>query len=228
MKRTILVCGHGPGISDSVARKFGKEGFAVALVARNAERIGTAAKALESEGVTAKAFPCDLGNSDAVRALVREVQSSLGPVAIVHWNAYSGGGGDLLTASTSDLIGVLGVSLFGLVAATQEALSDMKKEKGSLLVTGGGFAFYDPRVDQMAVQFQAMGLAIGKAAQHKAVGLLTQKLESEGVYVGEVVVLGMVKGTAFDHGNATLDPNDIASKFWELHTERKEASVRFG
>src|SRR5688572_27029122 len=121
MKRTILVCGHGPGISDSVARKFGKEGFAVALVARNAERIGAAANALESEGVTAKAFPCDLGNTDAVRALVREVQSSLGPVAIVHWNAYSGGGGDLLTASTSDLIGVLGVSLFGLVAATQEA-----------------------------------------------------------------------------------------------------------
>lgn len=228
MKRTIIVCGHGPGISDSVARKFGKEGFAVALVARNAGRIAEAAKKLEADGITAKAFPCDLGNGDAVRALVREVRGSLGPVSVVHWNAYAGGGGDLLTASTNDLVGVLGVSLFGLIAATQEALPDLKQEKGSLLVTGGGFAFYDARVDQMAVQFQAMGLAIGKAAQHKAVGLLTQKLSGEGVYVGEVVVLGMVKGTAFDHGNATLDPDDIAAKFWELHSERKEASVRFG
>lgn len=228
MKRSIIVCGHGPGISDSVARKFGKEGFAVALVARNAGRIAESAKKLEADGITAKAFPCDLGNDDAVRALVREVRGSLGPVAIVHWNAYTGGAGDLLTASTNDLVGVLGVSLFGLIAATQEALPDLKQEKGSLLVTGGGFAFYDSRVDQMAVQFQAMGLAIGKAAQHKAVGLLTQKLSSEGVYVGEVVVLGMVKGTAFDQGSATLDPDDIAAKFWELHSQRKEESVRFG
>lgn len=228
MKRSIIVCGHGPGISDSVARKFGKEGFAVALVARSAGRIAEAAKKLEADGITARAFPCDLGNADAVRALVGEVRGSLGPVAIVHWNAYTGGGGDLLTATTNDLVNVLGVSLFGLIAATQEALPDLKQAKGSLLVTGGGFAFYDPRVDQMAVHFQAMGLAIGKAAQHKAVGLLTQKLANEGVYVGEVVVLGMVKGTAFDQGSATLDPDDIAAKFWELHSQRKEASVSFG
>jgi hypothetical protein len=123
---------------------------------------------------------------------------------------------------------VLGVTVYGLVAATQEALPDMKQQKGSLLVTGGGFAYYDANVDKMAVQFQAMGLAIGKAAQHKAVGLLTQKLTGEGVYVGEVVVTGIVKGTAFDSGNATLDADDIAAKFWELHTSRAESSVRFG
>ncbi|MDB4932083.1 MAG: hypothetical protein JWM10_4567, partial [Myxococcaceae bacterium] len=32
MKPTILVCGHGTGISDAVARRFGREGFAVAIV----------------------------------------------------------------------------------------------------------------------------------------------------------------------------------------------------
>ncbi len=46
MTRTILVCGHGPGISDAVARRFGREGFAVALVARNAERLAAAVASL--------------------------------------------------------------------------------------------------------------------------------------------------------------------------------------
>ncbi len=32
MTKTILVCGHGPGISDAVARKFGAEGFSVAFL----------------------------------------------------------------------------------------------------------------------------------------------------------------------------------------------------
>ena len=46
-----------------------------------------------------------------------------------------------------------------------------------------------------------------------------------GVYVGEVVVTGMVKGTAFDHGNATLEAGDIAARFWQLYTARGEHSV---
>ncbi|HNN96996.1 MAG TPA: short-chain dehydrogenase, partial [Pseudomonadota bacterium] len=33
MQRTIVVAGHGPGISDAVARRFGREGFSVAIVA---------------------------------------------------------------------------------------------------------------------------------------------------------------------------------------------------
>jgi hypothetical protein len=45
--------------------------------------------------------------------------------------------------------------------------------------------------------------------------------------VGEVVVLGMVKGTAFDQGNATLEPSAIADKFWELHQKRAPTSVNF-
>jgi NAD(P)-dependent dehydrogenase (short-subunit alcohol dehydrogenase family) len=81
MKKTIVVCGHGPGISDAVARRFGREGFAVALVARNAARLNEAAAALAKEGIEAKAFPCDLGNESAVRATVREVRAGLGPQA---------------------------------------------------------------------------------------------------------------------------------------------------
>jgi len=225
MAHPIIVCGHGSGISDAVARRFGKEGHPVAIVARNAERLSGAAKALRDAGVNAQAFPCDLGNVEAVQRLVADVRSALGPIGVLHWNAYVGGAGDLTTATAQDLRGVLDVTVLGLVSAMQASLPDLKANRGAVLITGGGFAFYDPNVDTAITQFQAAGLAIGKAAQHKTAGILSKALEPQGVYVGEVVVTGLVKGTAFDSGNATLEASAIADKFWSLYRDRAPATV---
>ena len=211
-----------------MARKFGREGHAVAIVARNADRLSGAAAALVDAGITAQAFPCDLGDTDAVRGLVRQVRASLGPIAVVHWNAYDHGAGDLTTAPVDELRASVGVSTFGLVAAVQEALPDLKTCSGAVLVTGGGLSFYDAQMDTLAVRWKAMGLAIAKAAQHKTAALLHARLAGEGVYVGEVVVLGLVKGSAFDTGHGTLDPAAIADRFWDLCQRRAEASVNFG
>ena len=226
MSKTIVVCGYGPGISDAVANRFGAEGFSVALVARGADKLTAAVAALEAKGVKAAAFPTDLGDPKAVKAMVAKVHATLGPVTVVHWNAYAGLAGDLTTASVEDVRASFDVCVTGLVAAVQEALPDLRKEKNAaLLVTGGGFAFYDPKVDAMAVQWNAMGLALSKAAQHKLVGLLNEKLKADGIYVGEVVVLGSVKGTAFDSGHATLEAGTVAAKFWEIYGARAEHSV---
>ncbi|MFO0612925.1 MAG: SDR family NAD(P)-dependent oxidoreductase [Polyangiaceae bacterium] len=227
MKRTILVCGHGPGISHAVAKKFGAEGFAVALVARSADKLAAAASELEAAGLSAKAFPCDLGDPEAVRGVVRRAREALGPIHVVHYNAYTGGAGDLTTAPIDELRKAIDVSVSGMIAVTQESLADLRESKGALLVTGGGLAFFDPKVDGMAVSWGSMGLAVAKAAQHKAVGLLHAKLAPEGVYVGEVVVLGLVKGTAWDHGNATLEPSAIADKFHAMFQSRTDATANF-
>lgn len=225
MAKTIIVCGYGSGISDAVARRFGREGYRVALVARNAARLLTAEQTLAEAKISAKAFPCDLADPAAVKQLITDVRASLGSIAVVHWNAYSGGAGDLTTASTAELEAVLNVCVHGLIAATQAALPDLKANQGALLVTGGGLAFYDPAVDAAALQFRAAGLAVGKAAQHKTVGLLSKALQSEGVFVGEVVVTGLVKGTAWDSGNATLEAATIADRFWALLQARDGSSV---
>lgn len=226
MSKTILICGHGPGISDAVARKFGAEGFSVALAARSADRLSAAAAALEASGIRAAAFPTDLGDPEAVKGLVAGAREKLGPITVVHWNAYAGVAGDLLTAAPADLRTAFDVGVTGLVAAVQAALPDLKAQPGAaVLVTGGGFAFYDPKIDAMATQWNAMGVAVSKAAQHKLVGLLAEKLRGDGIYVGEVVVLGMVKGTAFDSGHATLEASAVAAKFWEIYSRRSELSV---
>jgi NADP-dependent 3-hydroxy acid dehydrogenase YdfG len=228
MARTILVCGYGPGISEGVARKFGAQGFQVALVARNEERLQMSARALGEAGITAKGFACDLGDAAAVAALIEQVRSTLGSITVLHWNAYTGGAGDLTTAEVAELHKTFDVSVTGLMVAVQKALPDLRAQKDSaVLVTGGGLAFYDPSVDTMATQWNAMGLAIAKAAQHKLVGLLHQKLKGDGVYVGEVVVLGAVKGTAFDQGNATLEASAIADRFWQIYQGRTESTVNF-
>lgn len=230
MAKTIVIAGYGPGISEGVARKFGQEGFQVALVARNKEKVETAAQALRDAKIKAAAFTADLGDPGAIEKLFADVRSSLGPVTVLHWNAYVGGAGDLLTATPAELHKVFDVSVAGLIVATQKALPDLKSagKDAALLVTGGGFSFYGPQVDQAVIGWNSMGLAIAKAAQHKAVGLLHEKLKSDGVYVGEVVITGLVKGTPFDQGNANLEGAQVAAKFWELYTARKEATITFG
>ena len=151
MKKTILICGHGPGISDAVARKFGAEGFAVALAARSADKLDAAVKALGAKGITAAAFPTDLGNLQAVKQLVSSVHAKLGPLSVLHWNAYAFGAGDI-AADPAELQNSLNVSATGLWTAVQAAHGDLKEQKGAVLVTGGALCFYDPQVDAMAVE----------------------------------------------------------------------------
>lgn len=229
MAKTILICGYGPGISEAVARKFGGEGFQVALVARSKDKLEAAEKALGEAGITAKAFPADLGDPAAVTQLVADVREQLGPIHTLHWNAYAGLAGDLTTSKPGELRTVLDVGVVGAVTAVQAALPDLREQDGaSVLITGGGFAYYKPEVDEMIVQWGAMGLAVAKAAQHKLTGLLHHKLAGDGIYVGSVVVLGMVAGTAFAPEGQGLDPAEIAGAFWKLTQDRDQVSVNFG
>ena len=229
MSKTIVVCGYGPGISDAVAKKFGAAGFSVAIAARSADKLQAAQARLNAEGVKTKAFTVDLADPAAVTKLVADARAALGPIEVIHWNPYTGGAGEVTTANLSELRTAFDVGVVGLVAAVQAALPDLKAAKtGAVLVTGGGFAHYDAAVDAAIVQIGAMGLAIAKAAQHKLVGVLHQRLKKEGVYVGEVMVLGSVKGTAFDGGKATLEASAIANRFFELYEKRSEMSVKVG
>ena len=222
MAKTIIVGGYGSGISAAVAEKFGSQGFAVALVARNAERVAEGVRSLQAKGVTAAAFPADLSSPEAVKILIGQVREQLGPISALHWNAYSGAAGDLLSADTTALHQAFDVAVSGLLAAIREARADLRAQQGAVLVTNGGLLFNDPNVDDMAVKFNAMGLALANAAKHKMVGMLSLQLKPEGIYIGEVIVTGTVKGTAWDSGNATLEASAIADKFWTLYSERKD------
>lgn len=224
----MVIAGFGTGISTAVAERFGLEGFSLALVARHADRLADGVKALAGKGIRAEAFAADLGDPAVVRTVLGQVRAKLGPITVLHWNAYTPGAGDLLTADAASLRQVFDVPVVSLVTAVQAVLGDLQAAKGAVLVTNGGLGLLDPAVDAMAVGWNAMGLGVANAAKHKAVRLLGAKLEPQGVYVGEVIVLQPVKGTAWDNGSATLEASTIAARFWEIYQARGPVSVNVG
>ena len=227
MSKTIVVVGFGPGISTAVAEKFGAEGYSVALIARNEARLSEGVKALAAKGVTAAAFPADAGDPASIAAALGKARAQLGPVTVLHWNAYSGGEvGDLMVADPAVVGRVFDVAVVGLLAAVQAARADLKSEAGAVLVTNGAFGETSPQVDALATHMKAMGVAVANAAKYKLVGLLVQALKDDGVYVGEVMVAGAVKGTAFASGGDGIEASRIANTFWELYQARGEVRAR--
>jgi len=229
MSRVIVTVGFGPGTATAVAERFGAEGFSVALVARNQERLATGVSALRARGITAFGFPADAGDPISIRAAIKSIRSQMGPITVLHWNAYGGlEVGDLLAADPDSLRRVFDVAVFGLLAATEEAQSDLKaSEGGAILVSNGGFGEASSEMDAAATNFHAMGIALSSAAKHKLAGLLAQRLKGEGIYVGEIMTFGTIKGTSPDNVGS-VDPAVIAGKFWEMYQARREtrATIR--
>ena len=228
MAKTILVVGFGPGISTAVASKFGAAGFAVALVARNAERLAAGVAALKADGVTAAAFPANAGDPASLGAAIGKARSELGPITVIHWNAYGGAeAGDLMATDPVAVRGLFDVAVVGLLAAVQAALPDLKSTAdGAVLVTNGAFGEMSPQMDALSVSLKTMGVALANAAKAKLVGLLAQALKDEGVYVGEVMVAGLVKGTAWDTGGAGIEASTVANAFWDLYQARDQVRAR--
>jgi len=229
VSKTIVICGYGSGISSAVAKRFGREKFQVALVARNQQRLAAGVAELEGSGIRAAAFRADLSQEAEVKSALQSARATLGSITVLHWNAYATSAGDLLAADASATRALFDLPVIGLLAAVKSALPDLATAKtGALLVTNGGFGLNDPAVDERAVTFNAMGLALANAAKRKLVGMLAHKLKPHGVYVGEVMVLASVKGSAWDNGTATLEAATVADTFYDVYSSRRELSRSVG
>jgi NAD(P)-dependent dehydrogenase (short-subunit alcohol dehydrogenase family) len=227
MSKSIVVIGFGPGISSAVAEKFGAEGFSVALVARNAERLAAGVQALKAKGIAAAAFPADASDPASIRGAIAKARAAFGGIAAIHWNAYSGGdAGDLMATDPVAVGHVFDVAVVGLLAAVQEALPDLKSTKGAILVTNGAFGENSLQMDEFAINLKSMGVALANAAKYKLVGLLAQRLKGDGIYVGEVMVAGMIKGTPWARDGQGIEGAAVANKFWELYQARGDVRAR--
>lgn len=228
MSKTIVIVGFGPGISAAVAARFAAAGFSLALVARNEERLAAGVAALKAKGIVAAAFPADAADPASIAAAIRRARAELGPITVIHWNAYDGGvAGDLLATEPAAARGVFDVAIVGLLAAVQEALPDLKATReGAVLVTNGAFGEVNPQIDAYATSLKVMGLALANGAKHKLVGLLSKRLVEYGVYVGEVMVAGAIKGTAFASGDDAIEGATVANAFWDLYQARGEIRAR--
>jgi NAD(P)-dependent dehydrogenase (short-subunit alcohol dehydrogenase family) len=229
MSKVIVVVGFGPGTATSVAERFGDEGFSIALVGRNDERLAAGVSALSARHIAAFGFRADAADPASIRTGLQNIRSQMGPITILHWNAYGAEAGDLLTADPKALQRDLDVSVFALLAAANEVRADLKAANdGAILVSTGGFGEVSPESDQAATAVHMMGLALSSAAKHKLVGLLAESLEADGIYVGEVMTFSTIQGTPGEVPANSVHPSVIAGKFWELYRSRTEirATVR--
>ena len=65
-EKTVLITGVGPGTGSSLARCFHKEGYKVAMIARNEKDLII----LESELENSKGFICDVRNVESIENTV--------------------------------------------------------------------------------------------------------------------------------------------------------------
>lgn len=200
----VVVIGSGPGIGRAVARRFAREGLAIALIARTEETLAATAHAVASSGGRVVTAAGDAGDETALKATLDQVANEIGPPEAVVYNAavlQSDAPGELSARAHLDawMVNVVGA----LTAAAHVAPAMARRGSGSFLITGG---MPEPKP-------QYVSLSLGKAGVRTLVTLLDQEYGATGVHVASVTVAGPVApGTDFD-------PDGIAEHYWRLHTQ---------
>ena len=223
----LIVFGYGPGISHATASRFGREGYALALVGRDAVRLADGVARLHSEGLDAKAYQSDAADPEQIRRTVEEIRNDLGTVSAVLWTAFgSGGVTDVLATRPEDVLRAFDVGVTGLLACTQAVLDDLKATPGAvILVLNGAFGENTSEMDAIAKLLDRDGVGLGNAGKSKLVGVLAERLREFDIYVGEVTIAGSVAGTATAVANA-IEPTRIADTLWSLTKSRDTTRTR--
>ena len=84
-----LITGGSRGIGLATAVAFARAGASVALVARSADAVADAARAVRAAGAPVVARQADVVNEEAMAAVVEEARGVLGPITILVNNAGS-------------------------------------------------------------------------------------------------------------------------------------------
>ncbi|WP_260850479.1 SDR family NAD(P)-dependent oxidoreductase [Rhodococcus sp. WB9] len=90
MSKVIAIFGAGVGLGASVARRFAREGFRIALVARRKDRLDALVEQLSGEGVDVAGFTADLSEPDQVPAVIEAIRQRFGRIDVIEYGPISG------------------------------------------------------------------------------------------------------------------------------------------
>ncbi len=81
MTRIAVITGAGAGVGRAVAEEFARNGWHLALLSRDKDRLEHAAESLIGRyGIRAIAVPTDVADADAVEAAADRAEAELGPI----------------------------------------------------------------------------------------------------------------------------------------------------
>lgn len=209
MPKLCIVAAFGPGMGHAIARRFAREGYDLALIARSLASVPAIEGANRVDAARVTVHEADLTDPAAVALAFAAIREQHGPAKVLVYN-----GGTAWTEAPPLARPVaafqrdLALCITGAYACVQAVHADMKAHGGgTILFTGGGLALYP--------QYGACvpSLVAGKAGL-RGLGLaLFEAMRDDDIHVAQVTIGGPIApGTAFD-------PDVIAEAYWTLHAQ---------
>lgn len=219
MSRPVaVVTGVGPGTGSAIARCLAADGYAVAMLARNRERLA----ALEAEIAHAKAYPCDVTDEAQLDTVLAAVRHDLGTPAVLVHNAVGGAFGSFLDIDPKVLAANFQVNTMALLHLARRLAPDMiEAGTGAIVVTGNTSA--------LRGRANFAGFAPTKAAQRILAEAMARELGPKGVHVAYVVIDAVIdvpwarKRYAEAPDSFFIKPAAIAGEI--LHLVRQDRSA---
>lgn len=227
MSKVIAVFGAGTGLGVSVARRFGREGFRVALVARRKDRLDALVEVLAGEGIEAVAFSADLSEPAGVPALVGAIRERFGRIDVVEYGPISGDQGFTPAAEldAATLQGLVPLLLLTPVEVVRAVLPEWTERGEGTFLLAQGYSAAQPMP-------HLSGLGPVMSATRNYLYSLNAELAGTGIHVGALTIASLIARSevtaaaqaAFESADGpqfpVVDPDDLAEHYWNMYTER--------
>jgi NAD(P)-dependent dehydrogenase (short-subunit alcohol dehydrogenase family) len=141
-RQVVVVTGASGGIGRATAEAFGRQGAAVALLARGKTGLDAAADRVRTAGGTALVIPTDVADSDRVQAAADQVERELGPIDVWVNVAFTSVFAPFDQIRPEEFRRVTEVAYLGYVYGTMAALARMKpRDRGTIVQVGSALAY---------------------------------------------------------------------------------------
>jgi 3-oxoacyl-[acyl-carrier protein] reductase len=129
-----LVTGASQGIGRAIAIELAQRGAAVALCARNEEKLNAVRDEIAAAGGQAAVFKLDVTNDDEIKSVIKSAIEQLGKVDILVNNAGITKDNLVLRMKRADWDAVVNTNLSSAYVAIQAVLSSMMKQRWGRII----------------------------------------------------------------------------------------------
>lgn len=171
--RTVLITGGSRGLGYAMAAEFLRQGSRVALVARDADELRSAASQLAPLG-TVTTFAADLTQTDEIPNLVARIHEQVGPVSILVNNAGVMQIGPWQALREEDFRHAMNLHFWAPLALTRAVLPDMLNQGAGRIVnisSIGALIAVPHLLSYSASKFALQGLSEGWHAELRKHGI---------------------------------------------------------
>ncbi|HEY6418717.1 MAG TPA: SDR family NAD(P)-dependent oxidoreductase [Candidatus Binataceae bacterium] len=211
-----IVTGVGPGTGAAVARRFSRGGYAVAMLARNRERLGL----LEREIANTHAYPCDVTDEAQLDAAIEAIRAELGAPKVLIHNAVGGAFGNFMEIDPQVLNRNFQVNTMALLHLARRLAPAMIAARDGAIIASGN-------TSALRGKANFAGFAPTKAAQRILAEAMARELGPKGVHVAYVLIDAVIdlewtrKRWPDAPDEFFITPTAIAEEIWHVaHQDR--------